>query len=88
MNLKSYNANEFCEYEPSDKDGGDPMRPLNFGPTAVWTRCQHTARIWRDLHSEDMHPIFKAFTFLSCLNIEADELHILWIGVQINLTQI
>ena len=28
----------------------------------------------------DMHQLFKSFSFMSCWNIEADELHILHIG--------
>ena len=28
-----------------------------------------------------MHPVFRAFSFLSCANLEADELHVLWLGV-------
>ena len=80
LGLKSYNANDPCEFCPCSKDGGKPLWPMNFGPTCAWKHRLHTGRAWRAAKT-GMHLLFKSFVFLSCLNLEADELHTLYLGV-------
>jgi len=80
LGLKSYNANDPCEFCPCSKDGAKGLWPMNFGPTCAWKNQLHTRTSWR-ASNPDMHLLFKSFSFLSCLNIEADELHVLHLGV-------
>ena len=42
---------------------------------------QHTAEEWRTFADAVLHPLFAAFEFLSCLNVEVDELHALYLGI-------
>ena len=80
LQLKHYTADSPCEYCGCDKKLPGPMKPMTFGPTCQWKHRCFTGRQWRDQH-ESLHPIFRSFVFLSCLNVEADELHVLWLGV-------
>eukprot|EP00959_Pyramimonas_sp_CCMP1952_P461416 9481536-Pyramimonas_sp.AAC.1 len=57
------------------------MHPMNFSRGCEWKHHQHSAAEWRKMRQHGMHPIFRTFSFLSCCNLEADELHVVWLGV-------
>ena len=80
LQLTSYNANAPCEYDNCCKNTLPSNDPMNFGPTCMWKKNLLTPEQW-GAQTVNMHPLFKAFAFLSCWNIECDELHILWLGV-------
>eukprot|EP00959_Pyramimonas_sp_CCMP1952_P330380 6917741-Pyramimonas_sp.AAC.1 len=57
------------------------MHPMNFGASCTWKKHMCSGQQWRRRKADRLHPIFQAFRFLSVLNLEADELHVLWLGV-------
>ena len=80
--MKSYNGNQPCDFCPCDKDSPDPkMMPTYFGEDATWKTLLYTPEQWRALNAGMMHELFLVFSFLSSLNLEPDEMHILYLGV-------
>ena len=55
------------------------MLPYNFGDTSAWKGMLRTCLQWR-IENPNMHILFLTFPFLSCLNVEPDELHVIHIG--------
>jgi hypothetical protein len=80
LGLNSYNANEPCPYCPVSKLKSKHFWPTNFSLTAPWKIQQISAADWRASVGY-LHPIFKGFEFLSVLNVEVDELHVLYLGI-------
>ena len=78
--LPSYNSNRPCPYCPCDKTAGARMHPLAFNRGAAWMGMVYSPQQWRS-KNPGMHVLFKTFSFLSCHNVEADELHVLHLGV-------
>lgn len=79
--MRSYNSNEPCDFCPCSKTSPDPkMIPTYFGKDATWMTLQYTPKQWRR-QNPDMMELFKVFAFLSSLNLEPDEMHILYLGV-------
>ena len=79
LHLRKHTQNAFCDFCPCDKGGPVGMQPSNFGTSCTWKGMLRTPSQWRG-EFPDMHQLFKSFSFMSCWNIEADELHILHIG--------
>ena len=80
LGLKSYNDTGPCEYCHCDTHLHKSMWPTDFGVNADWKNQMWTASEWRNSKTQ-LHVIFKEFAFLSQHNLEADELHILHLGV-------
>ena len=81
FNMKNYNSVAPCDFCPCHKHSPDPkMKPTYFGRDATWMRMLHTPREWRRLNL-GMHDLFTKFAFLSAVNIEPDEMHILYLGI-------
>ena len=83
LRLKSYSANQPCDFCPVDKDAERALWPTSFHPTAPWKRRLLSARDWREqcaARGAQLHPLFN-MPFLSQLNVEPDELHVLYLGV-------
>ena len=80
LHLNHYASNEPCPYCPCSKNKGRPFWPTNFTKTAEWKTMIHTVLAWLAVAGE-LHPLFTKFVFISILNVEADELHILYLGV-------
>lgn len=80
LQLKSYTANQFCEYCPAHSDEADPsMMWSNFRDDAAWMQRLYTKDQWHGEHPEK-HWLFQAFDFLTQHNIEPDELHVMYLG--------
>ena len=80
MNLRHFASNQFCDFCTSDKTAAQPLWPFNFGPDSLWKHQMLDANQWRALNPE-AHCIFQKMPFLSQLNVEPDELHVLHLGV-------
>lgn len=80
LNLKKHNANEPCDWCPATKLLGPDMWPTNFTATAPWKTMLRSAGEWR-IGAESKHILFEKLEYLSILNIEADELHVLHLGI-------
>ena len=80
LRCRNYNANRPCDFDGCDKDDVEKNWPNYFGADAHWKTSQVSPQEWR-LANPTMHMLFKTFTFLSALNIDPDELHILYLGV-------
>ena len=79
--MKSYNANDPCDFCPCSKLSADPkMKPTYFGKDATWMKLLYTPKEWRRLNP-NMMELFKVFAFLSSQNLEPDEMHILYLGL-------
>jgi hypothetical protein len=79
LHLRSYNANEPCDLCPCDKNKDKTWWPTNFGPASAWKANLLQPAAWRALYPEGLHWLF-SLEYLSNLNIEPDELHIIYIG--------
>eukprot|EP00959_Pyramimonas_sp_CCMP1952_P309646 6480016-Pyramimonas_sp.AAC.1 len=80
LGLKSYNSVAPCEFCPCDRTKPKALWPTSFHATAEWKRKLHTSVEWRE-SQEDLHILFQQLPYLSQHNLEADELHILHLGV-------
>ena len=85
LHLRNYNANLLCDCCPATAYGKDDplydeeMRCCNFSPKAKWKQQLYSAQQWRDIMKDDMHWIFQ-ISFLSGINYDPDELHIMYLG--------
>ena len=62
--------------------GIDPdFHAYNFRLSAAWKRNVFTGRAWRESKGYRLHMLFAKLPYLSCLNLEPDELHIIYLGV-------
>ena len=52
---------------------------MNFGASSSWIKNLYTAAQWRAVYPDVPHWLFK-FSYLTNLNIEPDELHVLHLG--------
>ena len=80
LGLRSYNANMPCEFCNVDRGGEAIWWPTNFAYDAPWKTAMPTATEWKN-RAISRHYLFRAFSFISQHNLEADELHILHLGV-------
>ena len=81
LGLNNYNSELPCPYCPVGTNKARNLLPTNFGKSAIWMRMMFTALEWRAANPAARHPLFAEFAFLSILNIECDELHILYLGI-------
>lgn len=79
LHLRHYGSTTPCDHCPCTTTGSPEASPSNFGSTSTWIRNLHSAQQWRALYPITPHWLFK-FSFLSCLNIEPDELHVVHLG--------
>ena len=80
LGLKNYNRVDPCEYCPATREGPKHSWPTNFADDALWkSNCLSTEQ-WRAV-DRVLHRLFAVFSFLSQHNLEADELHVLHLGV-------
>lgn len=78
--LTHYNSNDPCEFCTASRKG-HPLGWHNyFGKDASWRQRSFSATQWRSLyHPSELHWIF-GFKYLSCHNLEVDELHVMHLG--------
>ena len=78
--LSHYNCIDPCEFCPANRQqGADPKSWINyFGPDATWKRESFTPAYWRQMQGQ-LHFLFD-FLYLSQLNLEPDELHVMHLG--------
>ena len=81
LGLRAHNAVEPCEWCPVSTHAGPEMWPTYFGVDAPWKNRITTALQWRLDKGERMHLLFKKLYYLTCMNVEADELHVLHLGI-------
>jgi len=80
LHLNHYGSNEPCPYCPCSAIKDRSFWPSNFSKKAKWKQMLYSAVAWLAVAGK-LHPLFAKFVFLSILNVEADELHILYLGV-------
>ena len=80
LGLKSYNRKDPCEFCGCSRKLPKNMWPTNFSAGALWTTNMFTPAQWLAMQ-DSPHALFQVFEFLSQHNLEADELHILHLGV-------
>ena len=83
LGLKHYGRDDFCECCSAEVTNGiDPeYHAYNFRLSAAWKLNLNTRRSWRDSKGHRMHVLFAKLPFLSCLNLEPDELHAIYLCV-------
>ena len=75
-----YNSNDPCEFCTASRKGPWKGWHNYVGKDATWRTRSFTARQWRQLyHPHDLHFVF-ALPYLSCHNLEVDELHVMHLG--------
>ena len=79
LQLRSANSNKPCELCEANCAGGPNYWPTNFRADAAWMHTLSTAEGWRAATTR--HTLFKEIGYLSCLNLEPDELHVVWLGI-------
>ena len=78
--LSHYNSNEPCEFCPASRKGHFKGWHNYFGHDATWKSKCFSARQWRQLYLEpELHFLFD-MPYLSCHNLEPDELHVMHLG--------
>ena len=80
LHLRHYHSLEPCDYCECKKGANTEMWPTNFQPSAPWKDTMRSGPAWRAA-SGHVHTLFREITYLSVLNLECDELHILHLGV-------
>ena len=81
LGLRHYNSMNPCEYCKATRSGTPAIWPTNFAAGAAWKTQMRTAGEWRAELTAGSFALFKEFEFLSMHNLEADELHVLHLGV-------
>ena len=77
--LPHYGSAQPCALCPAVSPGPDKLAYFsNFNKDATWKFMLYTALMWHTINP-DPHPLF-LFPYLSCLNVEPDELHIVHSG--------
>ena len=81
--LTHYNSNDPCEFCTASRKG-HPLGWHNyFGKDASWRQRSFSATQWRSLYNQsELHWIF-GFKYLSCHNLEVDELHVMHLGTTV-----
>lgn len=79
LHLRHYGSNEPCDHCPCSITGPQSAWPSNFGPDSSWIPNLFTPEQWRALYTNVPHWLF-LFEFLSNLNVEPDELHVIHLG--------
>ena len=79
LGLPASTSNTPCFWCPANRSIEDvPMRYNNFRRDARWKMMIYSALAWRHLGMAK-HWVFELI-YLSCLNVEPDELHVTWLG--------
>ena len=82
LGMKHYSALEPCDYCPANKNTTPDMWPTNFCKPAPWGTCVRLPQQWRtSVGPHGMIILFRALPYLSVCNVDADELHVLHLGV-------
>lgn len=76
--LAHYGANHPCPLCPADRTPGASLAFNNFKTTAQWMKSAYTPSHWRRANPNP-HYVFQ-LGYLSCWNVEPDELHIMHLG--------
>ena len=76
--MASYISNCPCPWFPANQGDGDGMKSTNFNADAEWRIATYNNENFK-ASLTTMHPLFQS-VYLSCLNVEPDELHILHLG--------
>ena len=76
--LRRFNSEMPCEFCPACRNGEPSMWFNNFRADAEWKKMVYTKAEWRGLR-DHQHPLFLA-AYMSCHNIEVDELHVMHLG--------
>ena len=78
--LSHYNSNNPCEFCVGSRIGPQKGWHNYFGSAATWRGRYFSAVQWRQLyHPHELHFIFQ-LPYLSCHNLEVDELHVMHLG--------
>ena len=81
LGLRHYNSMNPCDYCKATRSGSPSCWPTNFSADAAWRSQMRNAAEWRAELTADSFALIREFQFLSMHNLEADELHILHLGV-------
>ena len=78
--LTHYNSDEPCEFCSASRKGNWKGWHNYFGPDATWKTRSFSAVQWRQLYMpNELHFVFQ-LPYLSCHNLEVDELHVMHLG--------
>ena len=78
--LTHYNSNDPCEFCTASRKGHWKGWHNYFGSDATWKSKYFSALQWRQLYRpHELHFIFQ-LAYLSCHNLEVDELHVMHLG--------
>ena len=80
LGFPGHQSNKNCPYCPVDKSGPRDYWPTNFARAAPWKAEVYSPSMWRE-HKMVNNPLFRDIPYLSVWNLEADELHVLHLGV-------
>ena len=82
LKLRHYNAKALCDFCPALNDDTDPALACNnYGPGCAWQNRCFSREEWRSLYKDKfLHPIFNDLEHMSQHNVEADELHVMFLG--------
>ena len=82
LGFPHYRCDNFCELDASENTDGTAEGDLsyNFRHDAHWKHTQLTKDGWRALRATTMHVLFELLEYLSCVNLEPDELHTMHLG--------
>ena len=82
--MRHYAANLPCPLCPCDRGNVWRMNYNNFESSARWKSLLYNALQWKTLVGDGAHYLFQ-LGFMSCLNVEPDELHIMHLGTSMYL---
>ena len=78
--MNKYNTLNPCSFCPATADKKKPKRLWYTSfKDALWKNQVYNPVQWRNAQS-GIHRLFQVFCFLSCLNVDVDELHVLYLG--------
>ena len=80
LHLRPHNAVRPCDWCSADKHGDSKAWPTYFGSDATWMSELTRAPEWRESNEATLHMLFRELPYLSNMNIEPDELHVLHLG--------
>ncbi len=84
LHCRHYASNQPCDLCPCDKSRQAGWWPSNFGTTSSWMSRLYSPADWRALYPTLPHWLFK-LNNVNNLNIEPDELHIMYLGTSMYL---
>ena len=81
LGIRKYQSNAPCDYCCANGWGPESWSPMNFAPDSPWRASLRDRDTWRATMPDTTCTLFRDIEYLSCHNVECDELHVLHLGV-------